>query len=55
MNQHKKSQIHVVAYLLYIGVDIHSKDRWGHTALSEARSTGHYDIADLLIKHGAKY
>jgi len=34
--------------LMQLGADAHRKDRWGHTAVSEARDSGHKNLAEVL-------
>jgi len=38
----------VATELVHHGADVHRKDRWGHTPVSEARHHGHDDLAQLL-------
>ncbi|KAI5647241.1 hypothetical protein M9H77_33246 [Catharanthus roseus] len=42
----------VVVLLLEKGANVNSTDRWGHTPLSNARSSGHEDICKILQAHG---
>lgn len=49
------TNIKVVEKLLQHGVDIHSKDRDGYTALTFASKEGLLDIFNLLRKYGAEY
>lgn len=38
----------IVKRLLASGANVHARDRWGSTALHEARRAGHTEIALLL-------
>ena len=46
--------LNVVQELLAKGADVNAKDKDGDTALSVAKKNGHSDVAQLLIKAGAK-
>ncbi|XP_064473525.1 glutaminase liver isoform, mitochondrial-like isoform X2 [Ornithodoros turicata] len=46
-----EGHLECVEFLLKIcGVDVHTKDRWGHTPLDDARMFGHTAVADYLCK-----
>lgn len=46
-----EGHLECVEFLLKIcGVDINSKDRWGHTPLDDARRFGHAAVAEYLAK-----
>jgi ankyrin repeat protein len=40
--------------LVQLGADIYKKDRWGHTAIEEARDHGHSGLADMLENYHAE-
>ena len=41
-------------FLISHGADLDATDRWGHTALDDARRGDHAAIIALLTEHGAK-
>eukprot|EP00128_Syssomonas_multiformis_P007905 Colp12_sorted_trinity150504_noHs@18014 len=43
-------QEEVVQLLLARGADVHAQDRFGNTALDDARRGGHHEVADFLSK-----
>jgi serine/threonine protein kinase len=43
----------IVVLLLEKGADVNCSDRWGRTPLSDARSSGHKEICEILEAHGA--
>ena len=38
-----------------VHADPHLKDRWGHTALMEARENGHYDLVQVMERLWKSY
>ena len=44
----------IAEFLIEKGVDIHAKDMYHRTAMHPACNRGHYDIAQMLIQHGAQ-
>jgi len=44
----------VAMSLLQNKADIHRKDRWGHTAITEAQEHGHHELAKLLKLFGTE-
>ena len=48
-------EIEIVKFLLDHGADVHAKDRFGKTALQEARENNSLDIVQLLLAYGAQY
>ena len=49
----RKGDAAIVKKLLYEGVDVNTKYRYGATALSYACDRGHVDVVKLLIDRGA--
>ena len=43
----------MVEFLLNNGADVHAKDKGGLVPLHNACSYGHYEVTELLVKHGA--
>ena len=39
--------------LIFLGADVHAKDKGGLVPLHNACSYGHYEVTELLVKHGA--
>ena len=37
----------------FLGADVHAKDKGGLVPLHNACSYGHYEVTELLVKHGA--
>lgn len=50
----KKNKLPTVAFLLHYVQDVNLQDRNGNTPLHHAIDEGEWDIAKLLLKHGAK-
>lgn len=59
----KRTPLHVCAgeghgivcgLLIESGAEISAKDRWGNTALSDAREKEHTEVVELLKRHGAE-
>ena len=46
-------QFSVATNLLQNGADVHAKDKGGLVPLHNACSYGHYEVTELLVKHGA--
>lgn len=44
----------VCSLLIENGAEISAKDRWGNTALSDAREKDHAEVVELLKRHGAE-
>lgn len=40
-------------HLFFLGADVHAKDKGGLVPLHNACSYGHYEVTELLVKHGA--
>ena len=39
--------------IIFLGADVHAKDKGGLVPLHNACSYGHYEVTELLVKHGA--
>ena len=44
---------HMCRMLLQHGADVHAKDKGGLVPLHNACSYGHFEVTELLIRHGA--
>ena len=48
-----KFDMYPLSFLLFSGADVHAKDKGGLVPLHNACSYGHYEVTELLVKHGA--
>lgn len=48
-----RGDVPMARYLLEAGADMHRQDRWGASALDEARDAGAKELVDLMIKRDA--
>ena len=42
-----------LCHFIFLGADVHAKDKGGLVPLHNACSYGHYEVTELLVKHGA--
>ncbi|XP_035693856.1 poly [ADP-ribose] polymerase tankyrase-1-like [Branchiostoma floridae] len=49
-----RGHVGVVEFLLKVGAQVHSRDRYGATPLHNAARGGHGGVAELLLKAGAQ-
>ena len=47
-----KGNLEIVRFLIEVGADIHLKNKYGWTALTEAAGNGHLDTVKLLVESG---